>query len=126
MNDTKAVVPPVGYIPKEESTYPQGETDSQVYLVFARRKHTWSVESIWLRVLDAEKAARKFKKHPTRIVSVYVPGLIYTAAAKLRHLTTEATPPPNLMRPSDERFGVLTDERSRQREQAAKREREGR
>lgn len=40
--------------------------------------------SIWLSREAAVKSAKKYKQRETKLVSVLVPGLLYTAAAKLR------------------------------------------
>ena len=86
--DNMPAVPPavsaVGYFPKGEEKYPHGDIDSIVWIVFARYKANWKVMSIWLSREAAVKAAKKYKQRETKLVSVLVPGLLYTAVAKLR------------------------------------------
>ncbi len=77
-------VPAVGYLPRDEGTYPNA-VDSIVWIVFARYRVEWRVVSIWLTREAARKAAQKHKQRPTRTVSVFVPGLLHTAVTKLRN-----------------------------------------
>ncbi len=81
---TPPAVSAVGYLPKGEDNYPRGQIDSIVWIVFARYKANWKVMSIWLAREAAAKAAKKYKQRETKLVSVLVPGLLYTAVAKLR------------------------------------------
>lgn len=80
----RLAVPAVGYLPHGEETYRRNEVDSTVWIVFVYYKRDRKVSSIWLTQDAARKAAQKFKQRQTQIISVLVPGLIYTAAAKLR------------------------------------------
>ena len=81
---TQPAVPAPGYLPKDEG-FPRGEVDSLVWVVFVQyKKWDWKAMSIWLRQIDALRATQRYKQRQTRVVSVYVPGLMYTAIAKLR------------------------------------------
>jgi len=84
MPTPRLAVSAVGYFPPGAETYPRGEIDTIVWIVFVACKQGWKVSSIWLTREAANKASGKFKHRQTKIVSVYVPGLLLTAVTKLR------------------------------------------
>jgi len=83
MSLPRLAVSPVGYIPKQEGTLPPGEVDSIVWLVFTECKQGWKANSIWL-TKEAALNAIKRSKRKSKVISIYVPGLLLAAATKLR------------------------------------------
>lgn len=85
MPTPRLAVSAVGYLPRESGTLPPGEIDSIVWLVFAEFKRGWKAVSLWLTKDAATRAAAKYKRtRRVKVISVYVPGLLLTAAIKLR------------------------------------------
>ena len=82
--DKPPAVPAVGYFSEGDADLPKKEVDSIVWVVFARYKDCWKVVSLWLSAEDAKRVTQRLKKRETKVVSVMVPGLLATAARKLR------------------------------------------